>query len=1076
MALPDPYTPGPFHLPRHLHVARWACIAFVAPVALAGALSAVLLWKLAHGPVDITAVSRLIEPVSVVAGKKPGHPAGRLSWTRLRVQWQPSSGGISAGLMLEARGLTVARLDGTPAEQAGEADTVLALAPLLQGIIAPRRLRLQDVTLVLRRQPNGDVDLDLPSQKHGGRGVPTQMDRLAALDLKNVSITLLGLPNGQRLLLGPIEAHGQRLKVAAASHDYLWNGWWRSSVRVGSFQTLLTAKGGQTSATTGQWHLTSTTFRPSGLNMFAPAMAAWDVPLTVGADIHVVPHGMGELPASIEMQVALGAGHVAQKEALPVDLRDGKASLHLVMAKPGTEGAARLSVPDCSLTLADTNNALTHLHATADLTVNDLQHIHVLDGNATASLDGFDFATLGSVWPAGIIKGGRKWIAANITSGQGRDLTVRTHLHTNDGLSHILPTSMDGQLLGHDMTVHWLRPVPPATGIDARLGFDGFDTLVLDLKHGQQVTPDGIISIPDGQVRIGNLYEKGPTTGDIKTHLQGSVAAFRDILSHPRLHLLSRHPLPFTEPSGTIDAEARLTLPLTARLKNSDIHVQAKASFANVHLGNVLMGRPVDGASGTLGATENGLNLTGDGRLSGIPVHVALDENFQQGAPGRVLQDIRATALLDPLSAVKSHLVPAGLFTGHATLSAHYIEHADTLADLALSLNMEKAGITVPVWTKPEGEAAVASAHIGFRGHDMVALDGLQAHGQTLSVAGRGVTQAGRLSSIIIEGFRLGRSEGDAQITLPREPSAPIQIALDADPLDLAPLFDPASREAARDAAEAASREAGSPAADKTSGVGDAWSIDLHAPRVYFGPKGLVGGVVSHIELRNGSLTSGRFALDAPSRVRAVLADTGRRQPFVLDVDNLGALLKGLGLYDRIGGGVAHLDGNFLREKAGTSGLGLGLPPFRGQLEIGPFQFLQPPFTLTAVSDLSPLHWSQSRTDRFSVSHVSTKIALEGRKLVLRDGTIGNQALGATVEGPVDLDTSALALHGTIVPLFGLNALPGKLPGIGHILAPEKGGGVLAATFDVTGVVGQPELTVNPLSMLLPGVLRKILQ
>jgi len=152
MALPDPYTPGPFHLPRHLHVARWACIAFVAPVAVAGALSAVLLWKLAHGPVDITAVSRLIEPVSVVAGKKPGHPAGRLSWSRLRVQWQPSSGGISAGLMLEARGLTVARLDGTPAEQAGEADTVLALAPLLQGIIAPRRLRLQDVTLVLRRQ------------------------------------------------------------------------------------------------------------------------------------------------------------------------------------------------------------------------------------------------------------------------------------------------------------------------------------------------------------------------------------------------------------------------------------------------------------------------------------------------------------------------------------------------------------------------------------------------------------------------------------------------------------------------------------------------------------------------------------------------------------------------------------------------------------------------------------------------------------------------------------------------------------------------------------------------------------
>ncbi|KXV30908.1 hypothetical protein AD936_16885, partial [Gluconobacter japonicus] len=61
-------------------------------------------------------------------------------------------------------------------------------------------------------------------------------------------------------------------------------------------------------------------------------------------------------------------------------------------------------------------------------------------------------------------------------------------------------------------------------------------------------------------------------------------------------------------------------------------------------------------------------------------------------------------------------------------------------------------------------------------------------------------------------------------------------------------------------------------------------------------------------------------------------------------------------------------------------------------------------------------------------------------------------------------------------PLFGLNALPGKLPGVGHILAPEKGGGLLAATFDVKGTVGQPQMTVNPLSMLLPGALRKIME
>lgn len=52
---------------------------------------------------------------------------------------------------------------------------------------------------------------------------------------------------------------------------------------------------------------------------------------------------------------------------------------------------------------------------------------------------------------------------------------------------------------------------------------------------------------------------------------------------------------------------------------------------------------------------------------------------------------------------------------------------------------------------------------------------------------------------------------------------------------------------------------------------------------------------------------------------------------------------------------------------------------------------------------------------------------------------IGNQALGATMEGPIDLTTSKLNLNGTIVPLFGLNALPGRLPVLGHLLSPEKG-------------------------------------
>ncbi|MDE7538843.1 YhdP family protein [Gluconobacter sphaericus] len=1083
MAVPDfprsprrrfhPFCPGP-HFPRHLHIARWAALVCITPIALVAAAGSVFLWELAHGPVDITRISHLVEPVSIAAGKRPGHPAGRLSWDTLHIQWQPAAGGVPAGLVLMARGLKVTRFDDLIAERAEEADAVLSLSALFEGVIAPRTLRLENATLALRRLPGGDVDMDLPNQKRGGRGVPTRLDRLRAIDVHNVSVTLAGLPQGRTAVIGPVEMQGRRIRVAHHSPNFVWTGTARTMVMLDGFRTTLTAQARQV-GNTGRLHLGSTPFEPAKLGIFSPLVADWHVPVSVGADAVFVPHGMDEQPSELTLNLSLGDGQVFQKTADPIHLHAGQASVHLQMEN----GGATVSVPSVGLDVADNTGTLTHVHASASLRLDSLRQPRVMDGNVEAGLDGVRFATLGSIWPASIIKGGRRWISRNITDGTGRDLEVKAHLHGDHGPASILPVSVQGQLTGRGLTVNWLRPVPPATGLDASLHFDGPETLVIDLSRGVQ--PTGVkenVLLPDGEIRIGDLYAKDQT-GDISTHLTGSLAGFMSALAHPRLHLLARHPLPFTNPDGMVDAHVRMTLPLVAHIPDGALHVWTQATFSGVHLGNVLMGQPVDGASGKMSATEAALDLTGDGRLAGIPTHVVLHENFQGGAPSRVLQTIDARSVLDPQSAAKARIAPGGLFDGHAVLNAHFVQQANEMSDLKLSLDMAQAALTVPIWAKPMGEPATAMVHIGFQNGRMSVLDGLQAHGTGLSVAGRGVTRAGKLTEIVLEGFRIGRTEGDARIALPQAAGQPIGVTVDADPLDLAPMFAPHLP-----TAPAAAPRSG--AGEKNVSMGDSWSISLNAPHVYYGPRAQVGGVVSQIELRNGHLVSGRFALDAPTRVRAVLGDTGREHPFVLDIDNLGTLLEGLGLYDRIRGGQTHLDGVFtpdettvrkVPEGQNTKSAGLwgGLPPFRGHVEMGPSQFLRPPLTLTAVSDLSPLHWLTNHLDRFEISHLATRLSLAGNLLVLHDGVIGNQALGATMEGPIDLTTAKLSLNGTIVPLFGLNALPGRLPVLGHLLSPEKGGGLLAATFDLHGTVEKPDLSVNPLSMLLPGAMRRIL-
>ena len=59
-----------------------------------------------------------------------------------------------------------------------------------------------------------------------------------------------------------------------------------------------------------------------------------------------------------------------------------------------------------------------------------------------------------------------------------------------------------------------------------------------------------------------------------------------------------------------------------------------------------------------------------------------------------------------------------------------------------------------------------------------------------------------------------------------------------------------------------------------------------------------------------------------------------------------------------------------------------------------------------------------------------------------------------------------------MVPAYTLNSLIGKIPLIGPLIVGEKGSGMFAATYSVSGSLNRPDLSVNPLAALTPGFLR----
>jgi hypothetical protein len=94
-------------------------------------------------------------------------------------------------------------------------------------------------------------------------------------------------------------------------------------------------------------------------------------------------------------------------------------------------------------------------------------------------------------------------------------------------------------------------------------------------------------------------------------------------------------------------------------------------------------------------------------------------------------------------------------------------------------------------------------------------------------------------------------------------------------------------------------------------------------------------------------------------------------------------------------------------------------------------------------------------------------------KMAVRDGIVRGPLVGATVEGQIDYGRDDVHLRGTFVPFYGLNNMFGQIPIVGLFLGGGSNEGLLGITYEAVGPPSAPHITVNPVTAITPGVLRK---
>jgi hypothetical protein len=232
--------------------------------------------------------------------------------------------------------------------------------------------------------------------------------------------------------------------------------------------------------------------------------------------------------------------------------------------------------------------------------------------------------------------------------------------------------------------------------------------------------------------------------------------------------------------------------------------------------------------------------------------------------------------------------------------------------------------------------------------------------------------------------------------------------------------------------------------------------------------------VKATLKKRNGRLV----ALDASGQlnghmpVAVKLTDANGPRVIRAETRDAGAAFRLVGFYPKVDGGEASLDVNL---DAGQSGMKSGTLWARSFAVLGD----------SVVSDVLTDPQSQAalgpkrkevRQSRIAFDQLRAPFTVGNGEFRLNDAYMNGPALGATMRGKVNFKTQTVNLGGTYVPLYGLNSALGAIPILGGIFVGREGEGVVGITFAIQGQLNDPNVLVNPMSVVAPGIFRQIFE
>lgn len=692
-------------------------------------------------------------------------------------------------------------------------------------------------------------------------------------------------------------------------------------------------------------------------------------------------------------------------------------------------------------------------------------------GQAGARVEGrlspMSVATLKAIWPKALAPPARKWVGAQVTRADIRGGSFRLasgpYLAGQPPPSPASPSRLTLTIETGEVS---LVPAPGMLPLEAPRVLTRVEDSVLEIT-----APDAAIvlggnrRLPLKSFRLsGTDLDKPGTLADVSMRIQTPLAQAVEAIDQPALELLKQSGVVLDGAEGKVEGQIKLAMPVGDEFDRSLIRAEGKVKVSDGRMKQVGGSLDVQGAGVTFEFSDKAIDAKGEMLVNGVPAKLTWQRIFD--APPDKQPPVRLTMVLD--NADRNQL---GLDVNHMMQGEVPVEvtvsrgpQGDSLVRMRADLTNAELNVDTIAWRKPAGRSAYVQFDIVKGRTAKYELQNLQLAGDDIAIEGsaslgadnrpmefhfpsfsfnvvtrldvRGKLRSDNVWDIKAKGstfdgrdfFRALFNVGAASVK-PQKPRAGTDV--DAE-IDTVIGFSEVSLRGVK--LKLSKR------GDKLSGLAVTGTLD--------------GGQPLAVELRQ-----------KPGEPRRLLADSS----------DAGQAFKLTGFYPNVVGGRVRLEVNVD---------GRGPAEKTGVLWVESFKILGDPVVSEVVgtADTSRPAISDKRGGRkvvreeFDFDRMKLPFAVGHGQFVVEDSYLRGPLLGATLRGKVDFNTRNVNLGGTYVPLQGLNNALGGIPLLGELLSGPRGEGIFGITFAIQGAMAQPQVIVNPLSPLTPGILRGLME